>query len=469
MPIVCYGIVPHPPIMVPEVGGPEARRVKDTQDALLELGRRIVASGAETLVVISPHGPVFRDAVGLNVAVRAKGNLGHFRAPEVEFDLETDQELAATIAMLSRARDLLIANLEEQSARRYGDAELLRLDHGVTAPLYWLRKAGVDARIVEAGMSFLPRKKLYTFGQVVREAADELGRKVALLASGDLSHRITPDAPGGYSPRGAEFDAEMVELIKRADSRGVIDIDRDLAEDAGECGLRPIIMMLGALEGYAWEGEVLSYEAPFGVGYLVAELRPKEKADEAALNETLQEEYHQAQSDYRKQESYLVRLARQRLENYVRGIRKMPDLGEVPSEFQRPGGVFVSIKKDDMLRGCIGTIMPTKDSVVEEVLENAISAGTRDPRFFPVRPEELNELDYSVDVLGEPEPISGLDELDPKKYGVIVSRGRQVGLLLPDLEGIDTAEEQVEIARQKAGIPPDAEVELERFLVTRYK
>ncbi|MDP3051465.1 MAG: AMMECR1 domain-containing protein, partial [Eubacteriales bacterium] len=111
----------------------------------------------------------------------------------------------------------------------------------------------------------------------------------------------------------------------------------------------------------------------------------------------------------------------------------------------------------------------TKDSVVEEVLDNAVSAGTRDPRFFPVRPEELNELDYSVDVLGEPEPVSGIDELDPKRYGVIVSRGRQVGLLLPDLEGIDTAEEQVEIARQKAGIAPGAKVKLERFLVTRYK
>ncbi|MDP3049917.1 MAG: class III extradiol dioxygenase subunit B-like domain-containing protein, partial [Eubacteriales bacterium] len=165
MSIVFMGIVPHPPIMVPEVGGSEARAVKETQDALQELGQRIVNSGAETLVIISPHGPVFRDAVGLNVAVRAQGDLGRFQAPEVDFDLETDQELAATIAMLSRNRDLLIASLEEQSARRYGGAELLKLDHGVTAPLYWLWKAGVNTRLLEAGMSFLPPKKLYTFGQ----------------------------------------------------------------------------------------------------------------------------------------------------------------------------------------------------------------------------------------------------------------------------------------------------------------
>src|SRR5690606_34903962 len=141
------GIVPHPPIMVPEVGGSEAEKVKATQDALLELGRRIRAAGAETMVIISPHGPVFRDAVGLIVAPRVKGDLGQFRAPEVSFDLETDQELAATIAMLSRSYDLLAANLDERAARQYDHYDLLRLDHGVTAPLYWLQKGGFEGRI----------------------------------------------------------------------------------------------------------------------------------------------------------------------------------------------------------------------------------------------------------------------------------------------------------------------------------
>ncbi len=469
MGIVFYGIVPHPPIMVPEVGGSEAEKVKATQDALLELGRRIRAAGAETMVIISPHGPVFRDAVGLIVAPRVKGDLGQFRAPEVSFDLETDQELAATIAMLSRSYDLLAANLDERAARQYDHYDLLRLDHGVTAPLYWLQKGGFEGRIVAVGMSLLPRAKLYSFGRIVRQAADELDRKVALIASGDLSHRVTRDAPAGYSPRGAEFDKHLVELIRKADTRGVIDIDERLTAEAGECGLRAIIMLLGALDGYTWEGDVLSYEAPFGVGYMVAELRPKAKDENAQLQEGLRRRHREAEEARRERESFLVRLARRRLENYVRGVREKPDVGEVPPEFRKPGGVFVSIKKDGMLRGCIGTIIPTRDSVVEEVLQNAVSAGTRDPRFAPVRPEELDELEYSVDVLGEPEPVDGLDQLDPKKYGVIVSRGRRVGVLLPDLEGIDTAEEQVAIARQKAGIGPREEIKLERFTVTRYR
>lgn len=469
MSIVFSGIVPHPPIMVPEVGGAEAEQVKDTQEALLELGRRMQAAAVETLVIISPHGPVFRDAVGINVAPRVEGDLGQFRAPEVQFDLETDQELAAAMARLGRSHDLLVANLDEQAARRYGHFDLLRLDHGVTAPLYWLQKGGFEGRIVAVGMSLLPREKLYGFGRIARQAADEVGRRVALIASGDLSHRVTPDAPAGYTPRGAEFDKRLVELIRDADTRGVIGIDEGLAEEAGECGLRAIIMLLGALDGYTWESDVLSYQAPFGVGYMVAELRPLVRNKEAELQGGLRKQYQEAREARRERESFLVRLARRRLESYVRGERGKPDVGEVPPAFRKPGGVFVSIKKDGMLRGCIGTILPTRDSVVEEVLENAVSAGTRDPRFAPVRPEELDELEYSVDVLGEPEPVDGPDELDPKKYGVIVSRGRRAGLLLPDLEGIDTVEEQVAIARQKAGIGPEEAVKLERFTVTRYK
>lgn len=455
MGIVFCGIVPHPPVMVPEVGGADAERVRATRESLLELGRRMKAAGAETLVIISPHGPVFRDVVALNTAARVYGDLGRFRAPGVKFDVETDRELAARITATSRAYDLPVTGLGVEAARRYDRFDLLKLDHGVTAPLYWLQKGGFAGRIIVVGMSLLPREQLYTFGKVVRQAAGELGRKTALVASGDLSHRVTPGAPAGYTPRGAEFDDQLVDLIRRSDTGGVLNIDAQLTADAGECGLRAIIMLLGALDGGAWAGDVLSYEAPFGVGYMVAELRPR-AADRAG-------------SGGSEAPGFLVRLARQHLENYIRGIPGKPAVGAAPPEFHKPGGAFVTLKKGGRLRGCIGTIWPTRDSVIEEVLDNAIAAGTRDPRFAPVGPEELDELEYSVDVLGPPEPVDGPEQLDPKKYGVIVSRGSRRGVLLPDLEGIDTVAEQVAVARQKAGIGPREEVRLERFRVTRYR
>jgi AmmeMemoRadiSam system protein A len=132
-------------------------------------------------------------------------------------------------------------------------------------------------------------------------------------------------------------------------------------------------------------------------------------------------------------------------------------------------GAFVSLKKYGQLRGCIGTISPAYSNIAQEIIGNAISAGTRDPRFHPVRKDELDGIVYSVDILGEPEPIESIDQLDVKRYGVIVRAGRRSGLLLPDLEGVDTPEEQVSIALRKAGIRPDENYRMERFEVVRHK
>ncbi|MDR1784953.1 MAG: AmmeMemoRadiSam system protein A [Spirochaetaceae bacterium] len=171
------------------------------------------------------------------------------------------------------------------------------------------------------------------------------------------------------------------------------------------------------------------------------------------------------------EESPYVRLARNTVELFAREGRLFrPDFPLPPEMTDREAGVFVSIKKHGNLRGCIGTIGPTQGSVAAEISCNAISASTRDPRFEPIGPEELPHLTYSVDVLEPPEPVTGADRLDPKKYGVIVTLGRRRGLLLPDLEGVDTVEDQIGIAMGKAGIPPGDRdrVSLERFLVTRY-
>ncbi len=164
----------------------------------------------------------------------------------------------------------------------------------------------------------------------------------------------------------------------------------------------------------------------------------------------------------------LVRLAREAVEEYVRHGRVVSPPQELTPEMRQRAGVFVSIKKQGQLRGCIGTIAPTTGSVAEEVIKNAIAAATEDPRFYPVRPEELDELIYSVDVLSEPERVSGPEDLDPKKYGVIVVKGYRKGLLLPDLEGVDTVQEQLRIAKLKAGIGEDEDCEIYRFTVKRY-
>ncbi|MBA7688016.1 hypothetical protein ES703_96490 [subsurface metagenome] len=148
---------------------------------------------------------------------------------------------------------------------------------------------------------------------------------------------------------------------------------------------------------------------------------------------------------------------------------KIPEPEELTPEMKQKTGVFVSIHKFGQLRGCIGTFEPTQDNVAEETITNAISSATRDPRFPPVTPDELSDLSYNVDVLTTPEPIASKDQLDPKKYGVIVEAGIRKGLLLPDLEGVDTVDYQIEICCQKAGIAADEPITLYRFEVKRYK
>jgi hypothetical protein len=164
----------------------------------------------------------------------------------------------------------------------------------------------------------------------------------------------------------------------------------------------------------------------------------------------------------------IARLARETVEMYTRE-REVPQPMELTPEMKRQAGVFVSIHKHDELRGCIGTIEPATPNVAQEIIANAVSSATRDPRFMPITAAELDELEYSVDVLTNPEPVVSEEELDPKRYGVVVESAGRRGLLLPDLEGVDTVKQQIDICRQKAGIFQNEPVKLYRFQVKRYK
>ena len=173
----------------------------------------------------------------------------------------------------------------------------------------------------------------------------------------------------------------------------------------------------------------------------------------------------------KQEEDEFVKLARKSLEEYMTGRTLISVPEGLPDEMMdHKAGVFVSLKKNGRLRGCIGTICSTTDSIAEEIIQNAVSAGYKDPRFPEVRADELSQIEYSVDVLGEPEEITSKEQLDVKKYGLILTKGVKRGLLLPNLEGIDTIEQQIEITRQKAGIAEDDEnVKMERFEVIRHR
>lgn len=464
--LVLAALAPHPPIIVPGVGGREAAKAQKTIDAMEELAREFAAARPDTVVVISPHAPVFADAIAIDGRPHLSGDLAQFGA-DVELDFYSNLELAQAIEDEAHAAGISVAVLEPALARRYRVPS--GLDHGAVVPLYFLAKEHYPFRLVAVSMGVGALNELYTFGMCMASAIDKSQYRVAVIASGDLSHRLSPDAPAGYAPEGKIFDEAVVGALGAMDVAALARLDDALIEAAGMCGLNPIIMMLGSLDGIEVESEVLSYEGPFGVGYAVVALRPKGRSEEARRFHELVEGGKEKTRKLRHSESAFAALARRAVEDYVRRgvVVEPPD--PLPEGMQGRAGVFCTLHKRGQLRGCIGTTEPTRRNIAEEIIFNAIAAAVRDPRFEPVAPHELDDIVYSVDVLSPPEPVSGPEELDPQRYGVIVRNGGRVGLLLPNLEGINTVEEQISIARRKAGIGLNAPVELERFEVTRYE
>ena len=452
--IVFSGIAPHPPIMVPEVGGEAIADVRGSIDAMGELTRRIIESGAETVVLISPHAPLDPHGFVAYQRPRLYGDFASFRAPDTKVEFPLDEELLQAIKKTAASEGLTVMNLENRD-----------LDHGTAVPLYFLQRNGWAGRIVGLGYSFLSNEDHLQFGTCLRRAIDRVGRSVALIASGDLSHRLKPEAPAGYNSGAHIFDDQVVDALRHNSPELIANIDQDLRRLAGECGFRSMLVALGATQALPSAAEVLHYEAPFGVGYLVAQLTNSKAApqNKSAVLSSDAAEAEQPAED-------LPALARQTVETFVltgKQLSPPPALGILSAR----AACFVSIKTlAGDLRGCIGTIEPAKETLAEEVIMNAVNAATRDPRFVPIAADELSNLRYSVDILGVPEPTS-FEDLDPATYGVIVEdeSGAFRGLLLPDIEGVDTATKQVEIAARKAGISAGSPLKLSRFRVDRYR
>ena len=460
MSIIAAVAVPHPPLILPEIGGGEEKGIQKTIDAYRTVMERAAALRPDTVVVTSPHSVMYADYFHISPGTGARGDFSQFRAPQVEIQVEYDAEFARALTAKCQAAFLAAGTVGEKNPL---------LDHGTMIPLRFLQEHPLKFKTVRIGLSGLPARDHYALGKYIRQVAEELGRRVLLIASGDLSHKLKEDGPYGFAVEGPKFDKLVMQELGEGDFLSLLEMDADLAEGAAECGLRSFWIMAGAMDCKQVKAEALSYEGPFGVGYGVAWIQPM--GDDASRNigEQLKERHRKYMEERKAGEDALVRLARLSLETFVktRGYAKLPE--SLPKELlEKQAGAFVCLKKDGQLRGCIGTIQPTQSSLAEEILRNAVSAGIHDARFSPVEPEELPELVYSVDVLGAPEPIDSPKALDVRRYGVIVQCGGRRGLLLPDLAGVDTVEQQISIAKKKGNIRPDEKVQLWRFEVVRH-
>jgi AmmeMemoRadiSam system protein A len=433
--IVFAGLMAHAPILVPGVGKENLAFAGATARAMEVVARRAAAARPDAIVVISPHSPRRPGAFGIWRGPRLRGSLEDFGAPGDRVDLPVDEELAHRLEAEATAGKLRTWEIAGEP-----------LDHGAIVPLCYLVAAGWKGPTVVVGLNYPDEGGLAELGRAIAAAARALGRRVAVVASGDMSHRLTRSAPGGFHPDAHRFDETFVAALRAGKPDGLGRIDPALREAAGEDVVDSTRIALAA-SGERTEGhQLLSYEGPFGVGYGVAILFEPARAPAGSRLDDL------------------TAVARSAIEAGVRGESGAPPFAAAGELTQRRG-VFVTLwTESGDLRGCMGSPAPSQPDLVGETWESARLAAFHDFRFPAVRGREVDRLRISVTILGDLEPVASPADLDPAVYGVVVraSDGRRA-LLLPGIEGIDSVAKQLEITRRKAGIRPDEPIEIQRF------
>lgn len=262
---------PHPPIIIPEVGGDSLSEAASTVQAMKELGARVAGLAPRTIVLLSPHSPLARSRMGISLGAEYRGSLAYFRAPQVRLHMEADQALAASLMEAAEQRGIPVVPTASPG-------EVVELDHGAMVPLlYLVRDLLSPPRLVLLSFSFLSLEEHVRYGEVLGAVLIDCPESVVYVASSDLSHRLIPGAPAGYDPRAALFDRQVAEAFANGDWEGLLSIDPGLVSAAGECGYRSLAVLAGVVQaaraaGFRTTNKLLSYEGPWGVGYLVGEV-----------------------------------------------------------------------------------------------------------------------------------------------------------------------------------------------------
>lgn len=251
-------MVPHPPLIVPEVGRGQEKNIQNTIDAYHEVGRSIGRLKPEVIVLISPHQTMYADYFHISPGTGGRGDFGRFQAGQVKMRVPYDTEFVEHLCRKARIAGLPAGTEGERSRE---------LDHGTMVPLYFVNQYRTSCRLVRMGLSGLPLSVHDQLGQKIWETAEELDRRTVLIASGDLSHRLKPDGPYGYQKEGPEYDRRVMEIMGKGNFPELLTFDESFCERVGECGHRSFVMMAGALKQVKVTPRRLSYEGPFGVGY----------------------------------------------------------------------------------------------------------------------------------------------------------------------------------------------------------
>lgn len=456
-------LVPHPPLIISGVTDTDTSDLDSTRRSYLKACQTILDGKPDTIIICTPHNIQYREYFHISPGSHASGSMAEFNVPDVRVDVDYDEEFVAALCQMANEQDLPVSTAGEKDAA---------LDHATVIPLYFLEQVAggpVPAKIVRLSPSGLSLLDHYRLGQMITQTADKLGRKVAFIASGDLSHVLQEYGPYGFDAVGPGYDRIMIDVLEHGQFNELFSFTEEMRARARECGHRPIVILTGCLDGRDVAIQALSYHDMLGIGYCVCQFVPGAENKTRHFYEEYKKLLREALRKRREKEDEYVSLARRAITGYVVYGTHMSLPESLPMALtKKQNGVFISLYKMDLLRGYAGTYYPFCACTGEEIISNAIAAACENPDYSPVTEDELDDLVINVDVLSEPEIVSSLSKLDSKKYGIIVSSGDRQGLMLPDMEGVDTVAMQVSMARYKAGISEDEPVQIQRFTVDRH-
>ena len=347
-------ITPHPPIILSEIGQGEETKASDTILGMQKIATAIAALKPKIIAIVTPHGHAFSDALCVSTERDLAGDFGQFGYVKLSYSFSGSPKSEAFCEALEAAGIQSVA-LDKASAKQYRIST--KIDHGALVPLSFIQKAYSAFELIHIGMGFLNKEQTVAAGKILSDILDDGD---AIIISGDLSHRLQKCAPAGYDEQGAVYDALVVDAIKTKKLIDILEVGDILLERAGQCAQRPLEMMIGALDGHQTETEVYSYEGPYGVGYMTAHIIRGQSGEPSVFEAYLNRHKQMLQAKQQNEDEY-VSLARQTIETYIHSGKIIPPpKGLSALLYTEKGGVFVSIKKNGDLRGCIGTIEPVQ-------------------------------------------------------------------------------------------------------------
>lgn len=460
----CY-LMPHPPIIIPKIGGGNQFIAFDTLNACKKISNEISSLVPNTIVILSPHGFTPENQISIIDTFFANGDFAEYGAPDLSMEAEIDYKLTKSIINAANENNFPISSLNHQNTEIYGKD--LKLDHGAMVPLYFLNNSNKKYKIVHITCTDLPKLELYKFGILLENCIKNSSSNVVIVASGDLSHKLKDNAYYDYNEIGEVFDKQILNILKNSDVVSLFNMNNDIAQAAAQCALNPLYIMFGCCNYIDLKSNFLSYEGPFGIGYAVFSFHKIGDKIDGYLSK-LEKLHNDCICKTITNESIYSKLARNAIKHYILTGNYLENHSDYENHLLNDEyGVFISLKNDGILRGCVGTLEPKYKNLKEEIIHNSVESALYDPRFNPVDISELDMINISIDIICALEHCS-IDDLAPSKYGVLARYGNKEGILLPNIPGIDSSSEQIKLALCKAGIKDNEEYSLFRFETKKF-